>query len=33
VVTSSNPALHELILAAVDAGVARVSSGRVNPPV
>jgi myo-inositol-1(or 4)-monophosphatase len=30
VVTSANPALHELILAAVDAGVARVSSGRVN---
>ncbi|HEX8052638.1 MAG TPA: inositol monophosphatase family protein [Thermoleophilaceae bacterium] len=31
VVTSSNPALHELILAAVDAGVARVGSGRVDP--
>jgi myo-inositol-1(or 4)-monophosphatase len=33
VVTSSNPALHELILAAVDAGVARVGSGRVDPAV
>jgi myo-inositol-1(or 4)-monophosphatase len=33
VVTSSNPALHERILAALDAGVARVSSGRVNPTV
>jgi fructose-1,6-bisphosphatase/inositol monophosphatase family enzyme len=30
VVTSSNPALHAAILAAVDAGVARLSSGRVN---
>lgn len=30
VVTSSNPALHAEILAAVDAGVARLSSGRVN---
>jgi myo-inositol-1(or 4)-monophosphatase len=29
VVTSANPALHAEILAAVDAGVARVSSGRV----
>jgi myo-inositol-1(or 4)-monophosphatase len=29
VVTSANPALHAAILAAVDAGVARVSSGRV----
>jgi myo-inositol-1(or 4)-monophosphatase len=33
VVTSANPALHARILAAVDAGVARVSSGRVNPDV
>jgi myo-inositol-1(or 4)-monophosphatase len=31
VVTSANPALHAEILAAVSAGVARVSSGRVNP--
>jgi myo-inositol-1(or 4)-monophosphatase len=30
VVTSANPALHAEILAAVDAGVARVSSGRVS---
>ena len=30
VVTSSNPALHAEILAAVDAGVARLSSGRVS---
>jgi myo-inositol-1(or 4)-monophosphatase len=30
VVTSSNPALHSEILAAVDDGVARLSSGRVN---
>jgi hypothetical protein len=30
VVTSSNAVLHERILAAVDAGVARVASGRVN---
>jgi myo-inositol-1(or 4)-monophosphatase len=30
VVTSSNPALHAEILAAVDAGVARLSSGRVR---
>lgn len=30
VVTSANAALHERILAAVDAGVARVYSGRVN---
>ena len=30
VVTSSNPALHREILAAVDAGVARLFSGRVN---
>ena len=30
VVTSANPALHAEILAAVDAGVARLSSGRVN---
>jgi myo-inositol-1(or 4)-monophosphatase len=30
VVTSSNPALHAEILAAVDAGIARLSSGRVN---
>jgi myo-inositol-1(or 4)-monophosphatase len=33
VVTSSNQELHERILEAVDAGLARVSSGRVNPPV
>jgi myo-inositol-1(or 4)-monophosphatase len=33
VVTSSNPVLHERILEAVDAGVARVSSGRVSPTV
>jgi myo-inositol-1(or 4)-monophosphatase len=31
VVTSANAALHREILAAVAAGVARVSSGRVNP--
>ena len=30
VVTSANPALHAEILAAVDAGMARLSSGRVN---
>jgi myo-inositol-1(or 4)-monophosphatase len=33
VVTSANAALHERILAAVDAGVARLGSGRVNPAV
>jgi myo-inositol-1(or 4)-monophosphatase len=33
VVTSANEALHERILAAVDAGVARAASGRVNPTV
>ena len=33
VVTSSNPGLHERILDALDAGVARVSSGRVDPTV
>jgi myo-inositol-1(or 4)-monophosphatase len=33
VVASSNPALHERILEAVDAGVARVASGRVSRPV
>jgi myo-inositol-1(or 4)-monophosphatase len=31
VVTSANPALHAAILAAVDTGMGRVSSGRVNP--
>jgi myo-inositol-1(or 4)-monophosphatase len=31
VVTSANPALHAAILAEVASGVARVSSGRVNP--